>query len=109
MKKLTGAIAVPTLLLAAGCAGSSADEEPGQRDDSVKAGIMCEKFIERRVDRSDIEHGDWQEATATGKGNGPYVVKSRFSIDGPWINYTCKIKHTPNSDEWHLLDLNVAR
>lgn len=83
--------------------------DPTERDDSITAGIMCEKFVERRVDRSDIEFAHWRDATVTGKGYGPYVVQSRFSVDGPWIDYTCEVEHTPDSDEWKLIDLNAER
>lgn len=100
MRRLAGTLVALALL--AGCGGGS--DEP--KDESVGAGVACEEFLERRAG-ANVEHGDWQDADVRGGGGKPYVVQSRFSIDGAWSVYRCEVERT--DDGWTLVNLTTDR
>lgn len=102
MRRLTGALAALALLT--GCGSDTRSDEP--KDESIAAGVACEQFIERRAG-GEVEHGDWRDADVRGKGDGSYVVQSRFSAGGTWSVYKCKVKRT--ADGWTLIDLTTDR
>ena len=99
-RRLVGTLAVVALL--AGCGGTGTGDEPD--DLGTKAWVMCERFIEQRTGQSG-DFGGRGDTAISGKGDGPYTVKS--TVGGK--PYSCAIEHTPDSDEWRLIDLTIAR
>lgn len=108
MRGTVGALAAVALL--AGCSGAATGENgpSSPPDRGTDAWVICEKFVERHVEISDIDFGGRDATTIKGDGEGPYVVTSTFATGGEPVDYTCKVRHNTDTEQWTLVDLKTG-